>query len=95
LARAVLAGPRLLILDDATASVDAGTERELVRALAAAARERTTLVITQRLSGVLLADRVVVLGEGRVLDQGRHDELLERCETYRALFWDQAVGASV
>lgn len=95
LARAVLAGPRLLILDDATASVDAGTERELVRALAAAARERTTLVITQRLSGVLLADRVVVLGEGRVLDEGRHVELLERCAAYRALFWDQAVGAAV
>lgn len=93
LARAVLADPRLLVLDDATASVDAGTERELVKALAAASRERTTLVITQRLSGVLLADRVVVLGEGRVLDTGRHEELMERCAAYRALFWDQAVGA--
>jgi len=95
LARAVLADPRPLVLDDATASVDAGTERELVKALAAASRQRTTLVITQRLSGVLLADRVVVLGEGRVLDTGRHEELLERCPAYRALFWDQAVGARV
>jgi ATP-binding cassette subfamily B protein len=93
LARAVLASPRLLILDDATASVDARTERELVRALAEASRGRTTLIITQRLSGVLLADRVIVLDGGRVSDSGTHAELLERSALYRELFAGQALEA--
>ena len=65
-----------------------------MRALAAAARGRTTLVITQRLSGVLLADRVVLLDGGRAADSGGHEELLGRSAAYRGLFGDQVLEAA-
>ena len=91
IARALLTEPQVLVLDDATASIDARTERELVSALSGAAAGRTTVLITQRLSGVLLADRVLVLDEGRIADEGRHEELFERCRIYRELFEGQVL----
>jgi ATP-binding cassette subfamily B protein len=93
IARALLSDPKLLVLDDTMASVDARTERELVKALTRAAAGRTTLIVTQRLSGVLLADRVVVMDRGRIVDEGRHAELYERCAVYRALFEGQVLEA--
>ena len=93
-ARALLTNPRVLIMDDATASVDATTEREIHRALKAVARGRTTLVIAQRLATVRRADRIVVLDEGAVLDIGTHEDLLDRCPTYRDLFRTQLAGAA-
>ena len=85
IARAFLADPRILILDDATSSVDATTEREIKRALGEVMAGRTTLIIAHRLSTIALADEIVVLEDGRVAAQGTHDELRERSPLYREI----------
>ncbi|MBI3270671.1 MAG: ABC transporter ATP-binding protein [Planctomycetes bacterium] len=89
IARAILADPRVLILDDATSSVDARTEEALQAALQAVARGRTTILIAQRLTSVLHADRVVVLEGGRKVAEGRHAELMLTCPLYEDLFRGQ------
>src|SRR5205823_9021913 len=78
IARAIVADPRILILDDATSSVDASTEQEIKLALRAVMAGRTTIVIAHRLSTIALADEIVVLEDGEVAARGSHDELLER-----------------
>ncbi len=85
IARAVLADPRILVLDDATSSVDASTEREIKSALEQVMRGRTTLVIAHRLSTIALADRIVVLEHGQVIGDGSHEQLLESSELYREI----------
>jgi ATP-binding cassette subfamily B protein len=85
IARALIKDPRVLILDDATSSVDATTEAEIKRALRELMRDRTTFVIGHRLSTVALADEVVVLEEGRIAARGTHDELLEESPLYREI----------
>ena len=85
IARAILADPRVLILDDATSSVDARTEAEIKRGLGEVMRGRTTFVVAHRLSTISLADEIVVMDEGRVVDRGTHEDLLERCELYREI----------
>jgi ABC-type multidrug transport system fused ATPase/permease subunit len=82
IARALLAEPRILILDDATSSVDATTEGLIKEALREVMAGRTTFVIAHRLSTIALADEIVVLEEGRVLARGSHDELLESSPLY-------------
>ncbi|HEY7961742.1 MAG TPA: ABC transporter ATP-binding protein [Solirubrobacteraceae bacterium] len=85
IARALLANPRVLILDDATSSVDSSTERSIKLALAEAMRGRTTLVIAHRLSTIALADEIVVLDRGEIVAQGDHRELLQASELYREI----------
>jgi subfamily B ATP-binding cassette protein MsbA len=89
IARVVLARPRILILDEASSSLDAESERLVQDALDRLMRDRTTLVIAHRLSTVIRADRVVVLDQGRIIDSGGHNELLSRNEVYRRLYQRQ------
>jgi ATP-binding cassette subfamily B protein len=85
LARALLSDPHLLLLDDATSSVDARIEEEIHATLRRIARGRTTILIAHRRSTLSLADRIVVVDHGAVLDSGTHDELWARCALYRML----------
>jgi ABC-type multidrug transport system fused ATPase/permease subunit len=85
IARALITDPRVLILDEATASVDASTEREIQAALRAVMAGRTTIVIAHRLSTLSLADELVVLEEGRIVARGTHEELHETSDLYREI----------
>jgi ABC-type multidrug transport system fused ATPase/permease subunit len=85
IARALLAEPRILILDDATSSVDATTENRIKHALGEVMDGRTTFVIAHRLSTIALADEIVVLEGGRIAARGTHEELLESSDLYREL----------
>jgi ATP-binding cassette subfamily B protein len=85
IARALLADPRVLILDDATSSVDASTERQIKVALDEAMRGRTTFIVANRLSTIALADEIVVLDHGRITAHGNHEELLEASAMYREI----------
>ncbi len=91
IARALLADPRILILDDPLSAVDAQTEQEILANLREAARGRTTLVATHRVGGIRLADRIYVLEEGRVVEQGTHAELLRTGRVYPALYQRQVL----
>ena len=89
IARAVIRKPRILVFDEATASLDSRTEAEIVASLAEIARECATLVIAHRLSTVMLADEILVLEGGRVVEQGNHLRLLERKGAYAKLWCAQ------
>ncbi len=93
-ARALLADPRILILDEATSSVDIGTERRIELALGTLLRGRTAFIIAHRLSTIRGADLIVVLENGELVEQGTHEELLARGGRYLALYGDWATGAA-
>jgi ATP-binding cassette subfamily B protein len=86
IARAFLTNPRILILDDSTSAIDSATEDQIQRAMRRISSERTTFIITHRLSQIRWADRILVLRRGRLVDQGTHDELMERSVDYRRIF---------
>ncbi len=86
IARAFLTNPRILILDDSTSAIDSATEDQIQKAMRRISSERTTFLITHRLSQIRWADRILVLRQGRLVDQGTHEELLARSEDYRRIF---------
>ncbi len=86
IARAFLTDPSILILDDSTSAIDSATEDQIQRAMRRILEGRTTLLITHRLSQIRWADRILVLRQGELVDQGTHDELLERSDAYRRIF---------
>jgi ATP-binding cassette subfamily B protein len=86
IARAFLSDPRILILDDSTSAIDSRTEDEIQKAMLAISRARTTFIITHRLSLIRRAGRILVMRRGRLVDVGRHGELLQRSADYRRIF---------
>ncbi len=86
IARAFITNPRILILDDSTSAIDSATEDQIQRAMRRILRGRTTLLITHRLSQIRWADRILVLRRGELVDQGTHEELLQRSEAYQHIF---------
>jgi ABC-type multidrug transport system fused ATPase/permease subunit len=86
IARALLLDPRILIFDDATASVDATTEAQIRQGLREATKDRTTIIIAHRLSTIALADEIVVLDGGTVAARGTHDDLIDRSPVYRTIY---------
>lgn len=86
IARALLTDPHILILDDSTSAIDSATEDEIQRAIRRVLQGRTTLLITHRLSQIRWADKILVLDQGTLIDQGTHEELLARCALYQRIF---------
>ncbi len=86
LARAFLTDPRILILDDSTSAIDSATEDKIQRAIANAAKGRTTILITHRLSQIRWADLIIVMRKGKIAAMGTHDELMKTSEAYSRIF---------
>ena len=86
IARALLTDPRILILDDSTSAIDSATEDQIQRAIKRVLEGRTTLLITHRLSQIRWADRILVIDRSEIIDQGTHEELMQRCDLYRRIF---------
>jgi ATP-binding cassette subfamily B protein len=98
LARAVVIDPRILILDDALSAVDTYTEEEILSRLRTVMRERTSIIVSHRISTVRDADRIFVLNEGRIVEQGSHDELIRHnglyAELHRKQLLEEELAAS-
>jgi ATP-binding cassette subfamily B protein len=95
IARAILADPKILILDEATSSVDTRTEKRIQDAMVNLMKNRTSLIIAHRLSTIRDADKIVVLDQGRVVEIGSHDELLEKQGRYYTLYMTQFAGNQI
>jgi ATP-binding cassette subfamily B protein len=94
IARTILKNPPILLLDEATSALDTGTEREIQGALSDVSRGRTTLVIAHRLSTVIDADEILVLDQGRIIERGRHSQLLALNGHYASMWNKQREAAA-
>ena len=97
IARALLKKPKILILDDSTSAVDTATETKIRESFSTTLKDTTKLIIAQRITSVMEADRIVVVDEGRIVGQGSHRELMESCSAYREIYdsqMDREVSAS-
>lgn len=95
IARAVLADPRILILDEATSSVDTRTEMHIQQAMIALMKNRTSLIIAHRLSTIRDADKIIVVDDGKIVESGSHEELLEKRGCYHRLYQNQFAGIEI
>ncbi len=89
IARALLKKPKILILDDSTSAVDTATEAKIREAFATTLKDTTKIVIAQRITSVMEADKILVMDEGKIVGQGNHDTLLAECETYQEIYASQ------
>lgn len=94
IARAILANPRIMILDEATSALDSQSEKLIQASMEELTKGRTTIIIAHRLSTVMHADCIVVLAAGKIVEKGKHDELLSRRGVYHAMFTAQFEGSS-
>lgn len=88
IARTILKGPHIILLDEATSALDTETERNIQASLAKVCTHRTTIVVAHRLSTVVGADQILVLKDGRIVERGRHEELLQKGGVYAGM-WQQ------
>ena len=93
IARAILRQTPILILDEATSQVDAESEHLIQQAIESLMHERTTFVIAHRFSTILSADRIIVMDRGEIVGEGKHDDLMKSCTTYRQLYERQLFAA--
>ena len=89
IARALLKKPKILILDDSTSAVDTATEKRINEAFATELKDTTKLIISQRIGSVKNADRIIVMDDGCISDIGTHEELIERSEVYKEIYYSQ------
>ncbi|MGN1116607.1 MAG: ABC transporter ATP-binding protein, partial [Candidatus Ornithomonoglobus sp.] len=89
IARALLKKPKILILDDSTSAVDTATEAQIRRAFTTTLRDTTKIIIAQRISSVLDADKIIVLNDGRIVGEGTHDELIKTNSEYQDIYYSQ------
>ena len=89
IARAILKGSPIILLDEATSSLDAESEQIVQNAITNLTKNKTTLVIAHRLSTIHNADKIFVLNQGKIIDSGNHDFLLKNCEVYKSLYEKQ------
>ncbi|XP_010290613.1 PREDICTED: ATP-binding cassette sub-family B member 6, mitochondrial [Phaethon lepturus] len=92
IARTILKGPRIILLDEATSALDTETERNIQASLAKVCAHRTTIVVAHRLSTVVGADQILVLKDGRIVERGRHEELLQKGGVYAGMWLQQQAG---
>ena len=95
IARALLRRPKVLILDDSTSAVDTATDARIRAALKTALPDATKLIIAQRITSVMDADRIIVLDDGHVVGLGTHEQLMKNCDIYREVYESQQEGVSI